>query len=210
MDEDKKSRVVKLIQEASRPIGQDQPRSGSPGRVQRIVGNGNIQAGGDVHITTERVVTRPRVTVIPGDGVIDNAQAARLKALVSDWVTKNNLVRRTKLSFAAAWSALNKRAGVTAYRLIPSAKFSTLEKWLQAQIGRIGSMNSAPSKDPGWRGAKIGAIKARCKNQLGDEHAYCDYIMKNFGAASLTELSIDQLKKTYSYVMSKKTHEPTN
>ena len=198
MDDEKMSRVIELFKAHANPLVERAELT------QSIVGSGNIQVGGDLHVKVERLVTRPRVVLTPGDGVIDESQAARLKALLTDWVNTNNAVRRTQLSFAAAWSALNKRAGVTSYRAIPSEKFASLEKWLQQQSARIGNMASAPRKDGDWRAKKIGAIKARCKNQLGDEYAYRPYIQRNFKADSLSELATADLQRVYAYVMAKK------
>lgn len=204
MDEEKKKKIVSLFKAASKPRRAPQPVG--PGTVIVVNASGQAQAAGrDIHnYHYERPPRAPRVTVMPGAGVIDENQARRLKTLVEDWVSTNNCVRRTQITHAGAWSALNKRAGVTSYRLIPAAKFHAMEKWLQQQLGRLGNMASAPRKDDSWRGKKIGAIKARCKNQLGDEFAYKQYIQRRFGAASLSELATDELQATYAYVMGKK------
>ena len=170
-----------------------------------IVGNGNngnIMAGGDVHITTERVVTRPRVTVTPGDGVISEEQAARLKGLIDDWVATHNAVKRAQLTHQAAWSKLNKHGKVASYRMTPSAKFPAQERWLLRQIAMIRSMRSAAAKDPTWRASRIKAIKARASKQHGDDRVYENYIAK-FGKTSLTELTDDELQATYEYVLGK-------
>lgn len=173
-----------------------------------IVGNGNIgniMAGGDIHITAQRVVTRPRVTVTPGDGVISEEQAARLKGLIDEWVKTNNAVRRTKITHQGAWSALNKNGKVASYRMTPSVQFPAQERWLLQQIARIRKMSSAASKDPEWRSSRIKAIKARSSKQHGDSRAYEKYIAQ-FGKASLTELTDGELQATYSHVFGKKHH----
>ena len=62
------------------------------------------------------------------------------------------------------------------------------------------SMKSAPGKDTKWRNARIGQIKARCKGQFVGVDVYKPYIKRNFKAESLTELSNEELQKTYNYV----------
>lgn len=64
-------------------------------------------------------------------------------------------------------------------------------------------MASAPRKDPAWRARAIAYIKARCKNQLGDERAYLPYIAR-FGKTSLADLTDDELARTRTYIARKK------
>ena len=67
-------------------------------------------------------------------------------------------------------------------------------------MAKLRNMASAPAKDDAWRKSRIGAIKARSKNQLGDPDAYKPYIKKNFKAESLAALSTGQVRPVSTYI----------
>lgn len=77
-------------------------------------------------------------------------------------------------------------------------------QYIRREMAILRSMKSAPRKDAGWRNGRISQIKARCKGQFEGVDIYKPYIKKNFRADSLTELSDDELQKTYLYVFKKK------
>ena len=153
---------------------------------------------GDSH---QRTVSAP---VIP-EGAICEAQAARLKDLVNEWVVTHNQIKpRNPLTHQAAWLKLNRRIKVATYRATPATAFPEQEKWLLQQAAILRNMPSAPGKDDSWRLDKIKAIKTRSSRTLGDSNIYKPYIKKYFGVDSLTELANDELQRTYSYVFNKK------
>lgn len=198
MDEDKKNRVVELFKRNTKPrVQRAKP-------AQRIVGNGNIQAGGDIHIITERLVTRPRVVVTPGDGVISDDQKRVLADLRNEWMTLHADIKKRPLSHATAWNRINRAAGATSYHCISQERYEDAVAFVRKQMAILRGMASAPAKDKAWRASRIGAIKARCANQLGDPVFYRAYIRKNFDADSLSELATDELQKTYTFIMGKK------
>lgn len=169
-----------------------------------IIGDG---ATGNViiqmHVNADsrkRQVTQP---IIP-EGSISEAQAARLKELIGEWVTTHNQIKKRELTHQSAWLKLNGRIKVATYRATPASKFAEQEAWLLKQAAMLRNMASAPCKDDSWRADKIKSIKTRAIRTLGDGDIYKPYIKKNFGAASLTELANDELQKTYSYVFNKK------
>lgn len=165
-----------------------------------IVGNGNVVAGGSVNLNP---VIRPKVHVTTGEGTIDAAQKAELTRLIGEWVTARNAVRKGEASFPAAWKALNNAFSLNSYHELPMEKFGEARAWLQRQLAIISSMKSAPKKLPDWRRNTIGAIKVRCKNQLGEPDAYKTYILKRFGKSSLALLTDDELQATRQYVFGK-------
>lgn len=210
--EDKKSELRALFPVAS-PPARPRTRSTQPpgvstsGNVIQINGNGlsaqQIVAGDINHYTVARP-PRPRVVVTPGEGVLTEEQKARIQALRADWVALHNSIKRTPLSDAAAWSRINRKAGVTSYHRIPLAQFDLVVKFIQTEMAKLRNMASAPAKDTQWRAKRISAIKARCANQLANPDAYKPYIKKNFGAESLADLATDDLRRTYNYIMRKK------
>ncbi|BBL70372.1 hypothetical protein [Methylogaea oryzae] len=207
-NEDKKNRVVNLFKEHSKSKAPRRRKATSSGNTVNISGNGNAVGqivGGDVHNHHYPATPRaPKVVVTPAGDVITEAQKVALRQLRDEWIDLHNAIKKRPLTQAAAQKRINDKALVTSYHLIPANQYDGLVRWIKQQMGRLRNMPSAAAKDDGWRAAKIGAIKARCKNQLGDDKAYVDYIKKNFGQSSLSALATDQLQRTYAYIMSKK------
>jgi hypothetical protein len=209
--EDKKAQLVSLLGESRQPA---RPRTrkapaalAAGGNVIQINGNGlsaqQIVAG-DVHHYAVARPPRPRVVVTPGDGVVTDDQKVAINTLRVEWIGLHNSIKRSPLTDAAAWSRINGAAGVTSYHLIPLERFDIVVGFIKTEMAKLRNMASAPAKGTAWRAKRIGAIKARCKNQLGDAEAYKPYIRKAFGAESLTALSTDELQRTYTYIMAKK------
>lgn len=168
-----------------------------------VIGNGNIVGNGNTVIHTREVIHRPVVVVKTGDGVITASQKARLKELINQWVLVRNAVKKSEFSHAAAWSALKKKARVNKYDEIKTEDFSAIESWILRQIATINSMPSAPKKAPGWRNSRLKAIHARSR-QLDLDEKRKEYMNKNYGVDSLTDLCDSDLDKVYRWVMSKK------
>lgn len=201
-----KNQKLSLIQDALASATPAKPLPTGPGTVISINASGQAQAAGrDIinhhHSKPQRA---PRVTVIPGDGVISEEQKVALAALRDEWLTLHAAIKKKPLSHAAAWARINKAAGATSYHLIRIENFAAAIAYVNRQMALLRSMPSAPAKDKKWRASRIGGIKLRCRNQLADPDAYKPYIRKNFSAESLTALSDDELQRTYAYIMGKK------
>ncbi len=211
----KKAELKSLLVEAKGPAPTTPRRTPrkkpGPKAGNTIIVNGNGVAahqiaGGDIHNHTHaKPPPRPKIVVTPGEGVITDAQKAELTAARAEWLALHGSIKKSPLSEAAAWMRINKAAKATSYHLITPENFPLALAYIKEQMAILRNMASAPSKDDNWRKSRISAIKARCKNQLGDQNGYKSYIEKNFKAASLTDLSTDQLRKTYVYIMAKKT-----
>jgi hypothetical protein len=167
-----------------------------------INGTGNVVAGRDVVNVQKPPAIRN--VIQPGPEHIDDAQRRVLFDLRAEWVALHNTLKKRSLTDAAAWARINKAAGSTSYHLIRRDKYEVAVQYVRREMAILRSMKSAPRKDDEWRTKKIGAIKARCKNQFGGVDVYKPYIKKNFGAVSLADLATDELQKTYAYVMAKK------
>lgn len=174
--------------------------------VQTITGGTNIIGNqGDINIHFGPVEPiRHQVIVQPGPQHISEEQKAALKALCDEWVTLHSTLKKRPLTYGAAWGRINKAAGTTSYSLILKERFADAVALVQREMAILRNMRSAPRKDDAWRAKRIGAIKARCKNQLGDPDFYKPYIKKNFKADSLASLATDELQKTYAYIMAKR------
>ncbi len=204
--EAKKAELHALLPAAKKPRA---PRRKPATAGNTIIVNGDGLAahqiaGGDIHNHTyARAPARPKVVVTPGVGVITEDQKAAITALRAEWLALHAALKKKPMTDATAWIKINKAAGVTSYHQIPLERFDRVIAYIKVEMAKLRNMASAPAKDDAWRKSRIVAIKARSKNQLGNPDAYKDYIKKNFKADSLTELSTDQLRKTYTYIMGK-------
>jgi len=185
--------------------GRDVVTSPAPtNNISTITGGTNIIGNqGDVHVHTPSI-KRPRVVVQPDpERHISPEQQIALRDLRDDWMALHASIKKKPLTYAAAQSRINRAAGATTYTLILKERYDDAVKYVQTQMAMLRNMKSAPRKVDDWRVKRIGAIKARCKNQFGDPDLYKPYIQKNFKASSLTELSTEQLQRTYQYVWGK-------
>ena len=182
------------------------PQPTGPGTVISINASGQAQAAGRDIINHHHAKPQrgPKVIVTPGDGVISEDQKVTLTALRDEWITLHAAIKKKPLSHSGAWIRINKAAGATSYHLIRVERFDAAVAFIRKQLAILRGMASAPAKDKAWRSQRIGAIKARCANQLGDPEAYKPYIRKNFGLDSLADLATDQLQRTYTYIIGKK------
>lgn len=175
-------------------------------QVQTIAGGTNIIGNqGDINIQLLAPPSaRPRVVVQPGPQHISEEQKAQLKALCDEWVKLHAALKKRPLTYGAAWSRINKAAGTSSYSLMLKERFADAVALIKREMATLRNMRSAPSKDDSWRAKRVSAIKARCKNQLGDPDFYKAYIKKSFQAESLADLATEELQKTYAYIMAKR------
>lgn len=199
--EDKIIRLAQLFKESDKAPVKRTPRT-SPKASQSITGNGNIQAGGDVHIKTDKIVRKTEVKT--GDGVVDAEQKQTIKELLAEWVSVHNRIKQSELSYGAAWARFQRHFRVNSYTELHAERFADAVKWLQRQRAIIDSMKTAPKRDAAWRRRQITYIKVSCKNQLVDERCYQPYIERNFGKSSLADLSDQELARTKAYIAQKK------
>ncbi len=181
-------------------------RAAQPASQSAKGGSGNVvhfMNGGTVNmISTPKHVTKTTAKVEPGEKHINEAQAAKLTALVQDIVELEAKLKKTPKSFRSVWAALNAHCGVTRYLLIAADDYDKAEKYLRQWIGRLNSMASAPVADNDtWRKRRYAYIKINTKD---DEAWLTAYLRKNFKVDSLTEISDDDLDRTYRAVASRK------
>ena len=199
MEDDKKKKVVDLFKSNAKPNPVVRRKTTPSIEVN---GHSNIVGNGNTVIKTENIIHRPKIEVKTGDGVVTAEQKARLQQLVKDWMLARSAVRKSELSYAAAWSAVNKKAGVNSYHEIPADKFKAVETWLIKQTAIVHSMPSAPAKSTQWRSSRIKGIQSRC-GELGIQDKRKVYMLKAFGKDSLTLLSDADVEKVYRWAMGK-------
>lgn len=199
-----------MSKEVSAPNGQAagrDVRNEAPGvSIQSVSGGTNIIGNqGGVHVEIRTTApARVKNVINPGPEHVSPEQKLELLALRDEWLTLHAAIKKKPLTHGAAMGRINKAAGATSYHLILQSRLPDAIAFVKQEMAKLRNMRSAPAKDDGWRVKRIAAIKARCKNQLGDPDAYRAYIRKNFGAASLTDLATDELQRTYTYIMAKK------
>lgn len=199
-DDDVKGKVVRLL---SGTVPDRPARGRAKPATFSVRGAGNVVAGRDIHIKTERIVHRTRVVVTPGVGVVDAGQKARLKELIDRWVALDRLVsRKQPISWASAWSALNKKMRVNSYHELPSEMFLVAVKFIEQHIARLNRTPTARKRSPTWRASRVRAIQARC-SQKGIQEWRCRFMVERFGKASITDMDNDELEILYSAVMAR-------
>jgi len=199
--EDKKQKLLSLVREAAQPPKKRRAAPRKPAQSVRIDGSHNIVGDGNTIIQANTV--RPRIIAPPPQGAITAEQAQTLRELLAEWKTVHDRIKRRPLPWPAAWERFKKKFRVNSYLHLPAERFEEAADWLRRQRATIDGMKSAPRKDPGWRSRAIRYVKARCKNQLGDEYAYLPYISR-FGKTSLADLTDDELARTKAYISKKK------
>lgn len=197
----------KVISLRGHAAGRDvKVEKGPTNNVGTITGGTNfIGNQGPVTINTagDRVQLPRPAPVPPPEDRITEEQALKLKDLHLDWITlsANVKTRVAPITPQAAWIAINRAGKCTTYKHMRQENFDAACDFVRKQTAILRSGKTARRKDPKWRNTRIGSIKARSKNQLGNEFVYGPYIQKNFNAQSLTELDDEQLEQTYQYVL---------
>jgi len=187
----------------------DLPRAESPQTQFNINGGVGVAqvSGGQVKVDNRTIHTTNHTTTVkaevkPGEEHITEEQAATLTRLVNEIVDLEGKVKKVPKTHRAVWASLNAHLKVTRYRLIPLAGFDKAEKYLRQWLGRLNAAPSASKNDgDAWRKRKYAYIKINSKD--GPERID-NYIKRYFKAASLTDLSNEELEQTYRYAASLK------
>ncbi|MGH1416856.1 MAG: hypothetical protein ACRBB0_25455 [Pelagimonas sp.] len=195
---DPKKKITQLFEQTNSKKGGSAPHDNSRHVTQ--TGSGNIYAEGDVHFNQPATKPRVQVSADPGGEHVSDEQKAKLKQLVDDVIATEQKLKKRPRSYGAVWGALNKHCKVTTYHRIAFEDFEKARRFLHQELGRLNSMKSAPVKNgDDWRNRKYKYIKINSKDPA-DKKAIDAYILKNFGATSLTELANDELERAYRYI----------
>jgi hypothetical protein len=202
--ENKKATVVKLIKESAR--SPRKPRAKPAGvSVTVNAGDGDGHGIGNTIIKTEKVYHKTIATPVPGEEHVSEAQVARFHELADEIVKLEKLAgKRDPATHHRVWKSLNANMKVGAMRMIPADGFKAAEKYLLTWIARLTSTKTMQKKAPDEvRARRIRFIQVNMK-KLGVEERVRNYMEKNFGVRSLTELTAEQMERTYRYVASLK------
>lgn len=173
---------------------------------QNIIGNNNnltIDTINIIHTLPQKA--QKTIVIRDGEGYISSKNKAMLKNLINKLILTHNEIKRVSLSYAVAWSKLNKYMKVESYHAIEEVNFEKAKKFLQIEIAKLNRMPSAKKKNPKWRAARYTAIHARVK-QYNLTLWKNLYMEKEFNKVSLSELDDNELEKIYSAIMKIKSY----
>jgi len=142
------------------------PPKDVPQVVQAVSGKGNIVAGRDLSIHTDRVVRKTVVQTDPGGRHISNTTARKIQELVKDYIDIHTAAgKNTKRAAQRIWSSLKNEFDVTSYKEISAQDSDRVIQWLHAQLAmaRPKIRRKAPKK---WKESLFKPIYARA-NELG-------------------------------------------
>ena len=164
---------------------------------QSIIGNNNIQVGGD--IKTERIIHKIEV-VYDNDVHISSEQALEIRDHIQKLASE---LSGNRNGFSLAYNTFYKHFKITSYKTLPKERFNEAIEWLNQQIAI--NRNKLKKNNPEqWRKDMYKSIHARA-NQLGiDIHGLANEVFKpKKQILSLSDLSDLRLKKLYQVVFSK-------
>ncbi|MDY0300027.1 MAG: HNH endonuclease [Trichlorobacter sp.] len=152
-----------MVRELNTPL----PCPESPSQVfQTVNGKGNMLAGRDLNIVTERVVKKTVVQTDPGGKHISNTTARKILELVNEYIDIYTAAGKDSQRAAKRiWSTLKKEFTVTTYKEISSDDSDRAIQWLHAQIAM--ARPKIRRKDPErWKQSFYKPIYARA-GELG-------------------------------------------
>jgi hypothetical protein len=138
----------------------------SPQVIQTVSGKGNMVAGRDLSIHTERVVRKTVVQTDPGGKHISNLMARKIQELVKEYIDIHTAAGKdTQQAAQRIWSSLKNEFNVTSYKEIPAEDSDRAIQWLHAQVAmaRPKIRRRAPEK---WKESLFKPIYTRA-NELG-------------------------------------------
>lgn len=163
--EDKKAKIIKLLREVQPKNGEQERIKKKASPVQKIIGNNNIQAGGDVYINKKETI---RNEVKSGPEHITEDQAFTLSELVKEAVERESKGAEDKSKyFASWWNKLKKRYKVASYRMIPREQGDEAINWMKQQVAMLLPKLRRTNNDK-WRKSLYAKIHA-CLKTLGWE-----------------------------------------
>lgn len=155
----------RTLQESNNPA----PPCDDPAQiVQLVAGQGNMVAGHDMNIHTERirVINKTVVHTDPGGKHISNSTARKIQELVKDIIEVYAAAGKEPKGIAPSiWSRLYKQFNVTTYKEIALDDSEKAIQWLHAQaaMARPKIRRKAPEK---WKQSLYKPIYTRATKEL--------------------------------------------
>ena len=171
-------------------------------KEQQIIGNNNIQVGGD-YITTNKVVKKTEI-IYDKDVHITDAQAKEIRDKVHKIAESRS--GESRYSYGQAFKSLYDKFHITKYELLPIGRYEEAIKWLDKQIAinrpKLRNVNNEQFRKDMYK-----AIHARAR-QLGvDIHEFATNALSlKSSLKSLSDLSDMRLKQLYTKIFSIRYH----
>ena len=161
--------------------------------------NSPIVKNGSVNIYSNSKVLK-RNNYVPQQGDITLEQASNLKKLVDEIVELEEKVKQKPKSYAAVWSALNRKMKVTYYREIKAKDYNAAEIYLRKWAGRLKRQKKfSRDYNDDYRKSRITAIFTIGKKHLNfTDEDIRDMIFEFFNKESIKELTDDELEQLYT------------
>lgn len=199
--DDKKAKVIDLLKEVEK---RKTRKTTATKPSLSIVGNNNVQAGGDIYINRRETI---RNEFTPGPEHITAAQARKIQRLVEKAVTIEEAAgvyegNRKKL-FAKWWKIVQNQYNVATYREIPAHLGDPAIAWLQQKVAILRPKARRTNKSL-WRNEHYAAIYARARELNISKGEVYAIALERLGVnvVSLTKLSDQNLKKLHNIIMS--------
>lgn len=174
--------------------------------VQNVSGQGNITAGRDLNILTERIVKKTVVQTDPGGKHISNATARKVQELVNEYIDLHKTAEKDpKRAAQRIWGGLKKEFNVTSYKEISAEDSEKTVQWVHAQIAmaRPKIRRKAPEE---WRKSFYKPIYARANElNITKEELYAiaqDRLSLKKPVTSLKDLTQQNLKRLHQIMIS--------
>jgi hypothetical protein len=138
----------------------------APQVIQAVSGKGNMVAGRDLNIHTDRVVRKTIVSTDPGGKHISNTIARKIQELVKEYIDIHIAADKGAQQAAQRiWGRLKTEFNVTSYKEISAQDSDLAVQWLYTQIAmaRPKLRRKAPEK---WKKSLFKPIYARA-GELG-------------------------------------------
>lgn len=199
MTDELKRKVAVALKDYEKQRKRTRKKAADPAGMS-IVGNGNVQVGGDMHVNSRRI---ERPVVQPGPQHITEEQAFKLSELVKKAVEIEGIAGgETDKLFASWWSRLKKRFKVASYRMIPYGRGEEAISYMQQEVAKLRPKLRRRNNEA-WRKEHYTAIWSRTR-ELGYPKSWVYELAERRlckKVDSLTALGEQDLKKLYTIIM---------
>lgn len=189
-----KAKVINILRDAQPKQPAKTRKKAAPKPSMSIVGNGNIQAGRDVHVNKRETI---RNEVKPGPEHISEEQAFTLTELVKEAVERDGKSGKEPAKlFASWWNKLKKHFKVASYRMIPREQGDEAVKWMKQQVAILKPKLRRADNDA-WRKTHYAVIHAGLKTLGKDKEWFYGLVFEKIGKriTSTTDLGEQDLDK---------------
>lgn len=196
--DDKKAKVIDLLKEVEK---RKTRKTTTAKPTLSIVGNNNVQAGGDIYINKRETI---RNEFTPGPEHINAAQARKLQKLVEKATEIEEKAGKDRgKAYAKWWSKLKNQYNVPNYQAIPAHLGEHAIAWLTQQIA-IMRPKLRRNDNTLWRNEHYKAIWAKARSLGMSKGEVYALVRDRLGVQiiSLTKLGEQNLKKLYNIIMS--------